>query len=99
MENIDWVYTNNTGYIFPKATTVKLSNRIESGSWFSINKQSSSSKNIENIEVFKLWLDHGKRPQGENLWLYPGKMDTKDVTYQYIVVPNAKKENLENNQN
>ena len=40
-------------------------------------------------EVFKLWIDHGKRPQGESLWYTPGIMDTKDVTYEYIPIPNT----------
>ena len=29
------------------------------------------------------------------MWLYPGKMDTKEVTYQYMVVPRVTFEELE----
>lgn len=94
LNKTDWVLVNNTAYVFPEPITVNLNNNKQSGSWYSINKQSSSSKETDNKDVFKLWIDHGKRPQGENLWLYPGKMETKDITYQYIVIPNARKENL-----
>ncbi|MBI9015638.1 MAG: chondroitin lyase [Phycisphaerae bacterium] len=87
IDQTKWVFHNGIGYIFPEPANINLSNKTESGRWYDINKQSSSSKELVEKDVFKLWINHGKRPQGENLWLYPGKMDTKDVTYQYIVVP------------
>ncbi|TRX61688.1 chondroitin lyase [Fulvivirga sp. M361] len=87
LDNVSWVFHDGTGYIFPCSTHINITNKTESGRWSDINLQVTSPKELVEKDVFKLWVDHGKRPQGENLWLYPGKMDTKDVTYQYIVVP------------
>ncbi len=87
IDEVKWVFHNGTGYLFPEPVSINLSNKTESGRWSDINKQAVSPKELVEKDVFKLWINHGIRPQGENLWLYPGKMDTKDVTYQYIVVP------------
>ena len=88
-ENIKWLYHDKIAYIFPDSTNLHLSNKTETGRWADINFQSFSSKETENIDVFKLWIDHGARPQGDTWWLYPDVMHTKDITYSYIVVPNA----------
>ncbi|RPD99961.1 chondroitin lyase [Aureibaculum marinum] len=98
LSDVNWVYHNGIGYVFPEPIMVNLSNKTESGRWSDINLQSTSPKGLVEKDVFKLWIDHGKRPQGENLWFYPGKMDTKEVTYQYIVVPKTTPEKL-NEQN
>ncbi|MBJ2176066.1 hypothetical protein JBL43_17565 [Aureibaculum sp. A20] len=99
LSDVNWVYHDGTGYIFPEPISVNLSNQTESGRWSDINLQSTSPKELIEKDVFKLWIDHGKRPQGENLWFYPGKMDTKEVTYQYIVVPTTTPEKLNQHQN
>ena len=82
-ENIDWVYQDGVGYVFPKPTNVNIKNSKETGSWWRINKQSDSPKEEVSLDVFKLWLDHGKRPS--------------DATYEYIVVPATTIEKLEQN--
>lgn len=87
IDNVNWVFHDGTGYLFPKPENIHLSNETDTGRWSDINLQITSPKELVKKDIFKLWIDHGTRPQGENLWLYPGKMDTKDVTYQYIVVP------------
>jgi len=90
----NWVFHNRTGYLFPEPVTINISNKTESGRWSDINKQAVSPKELVDKDVFMLWINHGIRPQGKNLWLYPDKMDTKEVTYQYIVVPVTTPEEL-----
>ncbi len=82
-ENLDWVFQDGVGYVFPDPTTVNIKNNEATGSWWRINKQSDSPKNEVKLDVFKLWIDHGKRPS--------------DETYQYIVVPATSIEKLERN--
>ncbi|MCY1719030.1 polysaccharide lyase beta-sandwich domain-containing protein [Prolixibacteraceae bacterium Z1-6] len=72
-ENIDWIYHDNVGYVFPEPTAVYLKNDAEKGSWYRINRQTDSPKDEIERDVFKLWLDHGERPS--------------DESYQYMVVP------------
>lgn len=72
-ENVDWVFQDGIGYVFPEPSIVNIKNNKATGSWYSINKQSYSPKDEIKLDVFKLWLDHGKRPS--------------DATYEYIVVP------------
>ena len=95
LDKVNWVFHNGTGYVFPGSAKINISNKMESGRWSDINLQATSPKELVEKDVFKMWIDHGKRPQGENLWLYPGKMDTKDVTYQYIVVPETSAAGME----
>ena len=83
IENIDWVFQDGIGYVFPKPTTATIKNSNASGSWWRINKQSDSPKDEVKLDVFKLWLDHGKRPS--------------DESYEYIVVPATSIEKLEKN--
>jgi chondroitin AC lyase len=95
LTGIDWVYHNGVGYCFPETSDVQLSNKRESGTWYDINKQWHSSKEPENKDVFKLWIDHGVRPQGRPGGLRHGSMLEKDVTYAYMVVPHADLENMD----
>ncbi len=95
MNNVSWVYHNGTGYIFPEPAGIHVSNTEESGTWYDINKQSSSSKELVKKDVFKLWIDHGVRPQGRLGGLINETMIAKDVKYQYIVVPNADLEHMD----
>ncbi|MCF6358677.1 MAG: polysaccharide lyase beta-sandwich domain-containing protein [Draconibacterium sp.] len=81
--NVDWVFQDGVGYVFPKPTTVNIKNSEASGSWWRINKQSDSPKDEIKLDVFKLWLNHGERPSNE--------------TYQYIVVPATSIEKMEQN--
>ena len=71
--DVDWVYQDGIGYVFPKQTSVNIKNSSASGSWYLINKQTDSPREEINLDVFKLWLDHGEAPS--------------DASYEYIVVP------------
>jgi len=82
-ENIDWIFQDGIGYVFPKPTTVNIKNTKASGSWWDINKQTDSPKAKVELDVFKLWLDHGEQPS--------------DESYEYIVVPATSIEKLEKN--
>ncbi|NQU87184.1 MAG: chondroitin lyase [Mariniphaga sp.] len=82
-ENVDWIFQDKVGYIFTKPTTVNIKNNEATGSWWRINKQSDSSKKEIKLNVFKAWINHGKRPSEE--------------TYEYIVVPATTLENMEQN--
>lgn len=83
IENLKSIYHDGITYIFPTAQNVFLSNQAETGSWFSINKQYDSSKEIILKDVFKLWIDHGAQAD--------------DSKYQYIVVPATDINELEKN--
>ena len=72
-EEVDWVFQDGIGYIFPQPTLVNIKNDKARGSWWKINKQADSSKDEMSLDVFKLWLDHGARPD--------------DASYAYIVAP------------
>jgi chondroitin AC lyase len=81
LENVNWVYHDGTGYLFPAPAKINLSNQVATGSWFLVNKQSDSPKEEVRGDVFKLWLDHGRRPQ--------------EATYQYIIIPSTTESNLQ----
>ncbi|MFO7670303.1 MAG: polysaccharide lyase family 8 super-sandwich domain-containing protein [Bacteroidales bacterium] len=87
IENAKWVFHRGTGYIFPEPMNISLSNQEQSGRWTSISLQSSTSKELVREDVFKLWIDHGVRPQGRMGGLVNTPMIAKDVKYQYIVLP------------
>ncbi len=89
IQNANWVFHRGTGYIFPEPVEIKLSNRRESGSWTRITKQSNVSEETVHEEVFKLWIDHGVRPQGRRGGLVNTPMLAKDVRYQYLVIPST----------
>jgi len=84
-----WVLHNGIGYLFPDPVDVHVSNRSQSGSWFDISKQWSTSKGPVEKDVFCLWIDHGVRPQGRPGGLNHESMVAREVTYQYVVVPSA----------
>ncbi len=73
LDQVNWVHHDGVGYVFPKPVKANISNQAEKGSWFSINKQSDSPKEEISLDVFKLWIDHGKRPS--------------NASYAYMVVP------------
>ncbi len=84
MENVDWVFQDGIGYVFPEPMKVSIKNNAASGSWWDINKQSDSPKETVQKEVFKLWINHGEHPS--------------DATYEYMVVPATTKEKLAQNE-
>ena len=73
IENVNWVFHDGVGYLFPEPVKVNVSNQPQTGSWWDINKQSDSPKEEINLDVFKLWLEHGSR--------------LTNARYEYIVVP------------
>ena len=81
IEKARWVHHGKVGYIFPEENDVYLSDTIQTGSWYSINQQTSSPKDTVREKVFKLWLDHGSRP--------------RNAQYAYIVMPAADKKTVE----
>lgn len=80
-EQVEWVFHDGIAYIFPQPTSVNIMNSEANGSWWRINKQSDSPKDEITLDVFKLWIDHGKRPS--------------DASYEYIVSPATTIQQLE----
>jgi chondroitin AC lyase len=87
LDQVSWVYHDGVGYQFPQPAELCLSNQLETGSWWEISKQWNTSRESVEKEVFKLWIDHGVRPQGRSGGLVNAPMIAKDVTYAYIIVP------------
>jgi chondroitin AC lyase len=81
VENTKWIYHDSIGYFFPQPVTVNVSNQQATGSWFLVNRQTDSPKDEVRGDVFKLWIDHGKRPQG--------------ASYQYVILPSVSEGELE----
>ncbi|GHT44017.1 chloramphenicol resistance protein [Bacteroidia bacterium] len=75
LDKAAWVFHANVGYIFPEPAKAVLSNGPQTGSWFRINRQTSSSKQELSMDVFKLWINHGAR--------------AANASYAYIVMPAA----------
>jgi chondroitin AC lyase len=73
LENVNWIFHDGVGYLFPKPIKINVSNEVQTGSWWDINKQSDSPKEEIKLDVFKLWLDHGSK--------------LANASYEYIVVP------------
>jgi chondroitin AC lyase len=94
IEEAKWILHDGVGYIFPEPENLGLTNKEESGSWYEINQQWDSPRDTVSKKVFKLWIDHGIRPQGRQGGLNHTPMKVQDVTYQYIVVPTADRKEL-----
>ncbi len=73
LKGVQWLLHDSVAYLFPAPTEVHLTNQEATGSWFRINRQADSPKEEISKDLFKVWLDHGKKP--------------KQATYAYIVVP------------
>jgi chondroitin AC lyase len=80
LKDVKCVYQDGVGYIFPMPATVHLSNQTEHGRWSDITAQKNISQEVVDMDVFKLWIDHGKRPQ--------------DAAYEYVVVPDVREQEL-----
>ena len=80
LEGVKLVYHDSIGYILPSPATIHLSNQTEKGSWADITAQKNVSGEAVSMEVFKLWFDHGKRPDS--------------ASYEYIVVPSVSEQEL-----
>ncbi|HET8736491.1 MAG TPA: polysaccharide lyase family 8 super-sandwich domain-containing protein [Pricia sp.] len=79
--DLDWVFQDGIGYVFPNPTSVFVKNNQVTGSWRRVNKQTDSPEEKIEQDVFKLWIDHGESPT--------------DASYEYIVVPATSVEKLE----
>jgi chondroitin AC lyase len=82
LEKTEWIFHHGVGYLFPGLARVILSNQAQTGSWYKINRQTSSSRNEVSLDVFKLWIDHG--------------VHASNAGYQYIVMPASTKEKVKN---
>jgi len=83
LQNPKWIWHDSIAYFFPIGGNISVSNTLQTGDWYRINK--SQTKGIVTGNVFKLWFNHGAKPV--------------DRTYSYIVVPglnNAKAVNTYN---
>ncbi len=80
IKEVEWILNDGIAYITLLPATLNLSNKLEKGSWYNINHQSDSPREEVSKEIFKLWFDHGSKPNG--------------ATYQYMVVPGIKAEEL-----
>jgi chondroitin AC lyase len=69
--NPNWVWQDSIGYVFLQPANVNISAGTQSGNWAAIN--ASRSKEEISGNVFKLWINHGVRPN--------------DAGYAYMVVP------------
>lgn len=73
LSGVKCVYQGGVGYVFPTPATVHISNQMEHGRWSDITAQKDVSRQVVDMDVFKIWIDHGKRPE--------------NASYEYIVVP------------
>lgn len=69
-----WFLHDNVGYYFPQGGNITLSTSVQKGNWYHINN--SQPKDELSGNVFKLWLNHGSKPQ--------------NASYAYIVLPGIK---------
>lgn len=76
VDNPQWVYHNNVGYLFPKQSNVLFSVKQQTGTWNDINNVGSKQKEV--ADIFCLEINHGKQPLNE--------------TYAYMVVPNCSRQ-------
>jgi len=67
-----WVHHHNVGYIFAPGSAVELSAGPQTGAWGDFGTGSATP---ETLNVFNLWLDHGKT--------------ARNASYAYTVVPAA----------
>ncbi|HCC53175.1 MAG TPA: chondroitin lyase [Porphyromonadaceae bacterium] len=82
LNNAKWIFHDNVGYLFPKNQLTEISNQTESGSWYRINRQTTTSREEIKENVFCLWIDHGIKPV--------------NAGYEYIVMPAATIEDIKN---
>ena len=73
-----WVHHDSVGYVFPEPGVVHIANHAQTGRWSDIG--TGSAKKM-TLDVFSLWLNHGKRVTGDR--------------YAYIVYPAISREELE----
>lgn len=80
LTDVQWVLQDGIAYLFPQSVKINASNQSETGSWYKINHQSDSPKDVITKDVFKIWINHGVKPV--------------NASYQYIVVPSTNEKEL-----
>lgn len=83
----DVISHNSVLYHFPEECSLKLTTANQKGSWYKINN--ARSKDQVNGHVFKLWVDHGARPDKSTYayTVYPGasKLEQQEADQLHIV--------------
>jgi len=80
LTGVDWANLegnmpgSDIGYYFPDSATLHASRTANSGSWYDINRNASTSADIRTRNYVSLWFDHGTNPMNE--------------TYSYVLLPN-----------
>jgi hypothetical protein len=67
------VHHDGVGYVFGGNAPVHLRAGPQKGSWWAVSR--TQSKDAVGLDVFSLWLDHGRSPKG--------------AAYEYHVLPGA----------
>ncbi len=73
--DLQWLLHDSIGYLFDGDAKVNLKAGKVTGSWYDVAHRYADV--IEEADVFKLWINHGKRPLNKK--------------YAYVLVPNATK--------
>ena len=80
LKSLSWIIHDNLGYVFPEGGNLMLQAEKIEGSWNWVARRYPDER--MEADLFKLWYDHGRNP--------------RDRSYEYILVPGADKEQLEN---
>lgn len=72
--DLSWINHDNISYYFPEKGDLTLRNNSQSGTWNSIASDAGDGS-LQTKDVFKVWFDHGTKPQG--------------AQYSYYIVPNT----------
>jgi chondroitin AC lyase len=75
-----WVWHDSIGYYFPNSGKLEIRNRIQKGSWATVNAN-RSDKQVKG-RVFKMWFNHGEDPVNES--------------YAYVVMPGIGEAEMKN---
>lgn len=69
------VWHDGVGYWFPNQSKISIMNNEASGTQYSVSPRTTSSKEIQRADVFKMRVEHGVRPS--------------NASYAYVVLPNS----------
>ncbi|HSC38842.1 MAG TPA: polysaccharide lyase family 8 super-sandwich domain-containing protein, partial [Chitinophagaceae bacterium] len=69
--NLQWVLHNKIGYFFPAGGNITVSNKTQTGNWYSINSTQANAS--VSMDVFNMSISHGVQPT--------------NAGYAYIIVP------------
>ncbi len=73
LKDVRWVHHENIVYFFPSKSDIAIKNDLATGSWWDIHKGSRTPRDLIQENIFKVWLDHGFKPE--------------NCTYEYLIVP------------